>query len=107
MNPQVTTKTEKKVTPVILYPATEKHPAQIEKVTEDVPVGTFTLSVISGATTAIQKANVIAVLDDLIIEVKKARTRANSVEVQKVYIGKTLTDLVLGALTNAPANNAV
>lgn len=107
VNPQVTTKTEKKVTPVILYPATDKHPAQIEKVTEDVPVGTFTLSVISGATTAIQKANVIAVLDDLIIEVKKARTRANSVEVQKVYIGKTLTDLVMGALTNAPANNAV
>lgn len=107
VNPQITTKTEKKVTPVILYPATDKHPAQIEKVTEDVPVGTFTLNVISGATTAIQKANVLAVLDDLIIEVKKARTRANSVDVKVAQIGSTITSLIMGALTAAPANNAV
>jgi hypothetical protein len=107
VNPQVTTKTEKKVTPVVLYAATDKHPAQIEKVTEDVPVGTFTLNVISGATTAIQKAQVLAVLDELIIEVKKARTRANSVEVQKVYIGGTIKGLIMDALNNAPVNNAV
>lgn len=107
VNAQITTKTEKKVTPVILYPATDKHPAQIEKVTEDVPVGKFTLNVISGATTAIQKANVLAILDDLIIEAKKARTRANNVDVQVVKIGKTISDLILGALTNAPENNAV
>jgi hypothetical protein len=106
VNPQITTKTEKKVTPIVLYPATDKHPAQIEKVTEDVPVGTFTLNVISGATTAIQKANVLSVLDDLIIEVKKARTRANSVDVQVVQIGSTITSLIMGALTAAPANNA-
>lgn len=106
VNPQITTKTEKKVTPVILYPATDKHPAQIEKVTEDVPVGTFTLNVISGATTAIQKANVLAVLDDLIIEAKKARTRANSVEVEKVQIGGVLKNLIMDALSNAPANNS-
>ncbi len=104
--PQITTKTEKVVTPVVLYGATDKHPAQIEKVTTDKVVGTFTLSVISGATTAIQKANVMSVLDDLIIEVKKARTRANSVDVQVVQIGKTISDLIMGALTNAPANNA-
>jgi hypothetical protein len=100
VNPQITTKTEK------LYPHSDKHPAQIEKVTEDVPVGKFTLNVISGATTAIQKANVLAVLDDLIIEVKKARTRANSVEVKVVQIGSTITSLIMGALTAAPANNA-
>jgi hypothetical protein len=107
VHPQITTKTEKKVTPVVLYAATDKHPAQIEKVTEDVPVGTFTLNVSSGATTAIQKANVLAVLDDLIIEVKKARTRANSVEVKVVQIGSTITSLIMDALTNAPVNNAV
>lgn len=106
VQPQITTKTEKVVTPVVLYAATDKHPAQIEKVTADKVVGTFTLSVISGATTAIQKANVLAVLDDLIIEVKKARTRANSVDVEVVQIGETISDLILGALNNAPANNA-
>lgn len=107
VQPQITTKTEKVVTPVVLYGATDKHPAQIEKVTTDKVVGTFTLNVISGATTAIQKANVLSVLDDLIIEVKKARTRANSVPVQTVQIGKSITDLIMGALTDAPANNAV
>jgi hypothetical protein len=106
VNPQITTKTEKKVTPVVLYPHSDKHPAQIEKVTEDIPVGTFTLSAISGATTAIQKANVMSVLDDLIIEVKKARTRANSVDVKVVQIGSTITSLIMGALTAAPVNNA-
>jgi hypothetical protein len=107
VQPQITTKTEKTTRAVVLYEATDKHPAQIEKVAEDKVVGTFTLNVISGATTAIQKANVLAVLDDLIIEVKKARTRANSVPVVTDQIGKSITDLIMGALTNAPANNAV
>lgn len=106
VNPQITTKTEKVMTPVVLAAATDKHPAQIEKMTTDKVIGTFTLNVTSGATTAIQKANTLAVIDDLIIEVKKARTRANSVDVQTGKIGGIITGLLLDALSNAPANNA-
>jgi hypothetical protein len=105
VNDSVTTKTEKVMTPVVLYPHSEKHPAQIEKVTKDVVVGTFTTKTISGATTAIQKANALAAIDELLIEVKKARTRANSVPVVNVQIGKTLTDIIFGALSEAPTSN--
>lgn len=103
--PVVTTKTEKVMTPVVLYAHTDKHPAQIEKVTTDKVVGTFTTSTISGATTAIQKANALAAIDELLIEVKKARTRANSVQVEKVSIGSVLTGIILDALNDAPTNN--
>jgi len=104
---QITTKTEKKVEAVVLYPATDKHPAQVEKIAKDEVVGTFVLKTTSGATTAIQKANVLSVIDDLLIEVKKARTRANAVQVQDVHIGANITALIMAALTDAPENNQV
>lgn len=100
-----TTKTEKTMTPIVLYPHSDKHPAQIEKVSKDVVVGTFKTKSISGATTAIQKANAIAAIDELLIEVKKARTRANSVPVVDAKIGKTITDIIFGALSDAPQSN--
>lgn len=105
VHPQVTTKTEKVMTPVILYQATKEHPAQVEKVSTDKVVGTFTTHHVSGATTAIQKAQVLAVLDELVTEVKKARTRANSVEVIHTGIGYKLTSLILAPLFDAPVNN--
>jgi hypothetical protein len=103
--PTVTTKTEKVMTPVVLYAATEHHPAQVKEATSDKVVGTFTTHHVSGATTAIQKAQVLAVLDDLVIAVKQARTRANSVEVEERDIGRVITRLLLAPLKNAPASN--
>lgn len=104
---QVTTKTEKVMTPIILVQPTDKHPAQVEKVMTDKVIGAFYTLNASGATTAIQKANVLAVLDDLIIEVKKARTRANSVEVQLVDIGQRIVGLIMEPLYDTPVNNVV
>jgi predicted transcriptional regulator len=103
----VTTKTEKTMTPIVLYPATEKHPAQIEKMSTDKVIGTFTTQTISGAVTAIQKANALSVLDELLIEVKKARTRANSVDVVTAKIGDKIAALVMDAIKDAPENNQV
>lgn len=74
-------KTDKVMTPVILAPATDKHPAQVEKVTKDIPVGTFSLVRRSGAATAVQKAEAIKLIDELLVEVKQARMRANDTEV--------------------------
>jgi hypothetical protein len=50
---------------------------------------------------------VLSVVDDLINEVKKARTRANNVEVMKVSIGSVITGLVMATLNDAPSNNQV
>jgi hypothetical protein len=105
---QVTTKTEKVETPLIMAPATDKHPAQVKMASSDKVVGKFTLLTSSGATTAIQKANMIAVVDDLLVEVKMARTRANSVDVVDTDdLGSILKNILMAALTAQPVNNQV
>lgn len=97
--PEIKTKTEKVTTPVVLYPANDKHPAQVEKVTVDKTVGTFTLIQQCGAATSAQKAEVLTVLDDLISEVKQARMRANRVEAATDKIGQTLVNLIMAPFT--------
>jgi hypothetical protein len=91
----------------VLYPHSDKHPAQVEKVVSDAVIGTFTQDNVSGATTAIQKAQVIATLDELITAIKQARTRANSVTAVTETIGQTLVDLIMAPLLNPPLNNQV
>lgn len=100
--PEHTTKTEKTVGAVELSPATDKHPAQIEKVTRDVPVGKITLIRRSGAATAVQKAEAIKLVDELLVEVKQARMRANTVDVRPdtPAVGHVLKDLILNVFKN-------
>jgi hypothetical protein len=99
--PEHSTKTEKIVGAVELSPATDKHPAQIEKVTRDVPVGKITLVRRSGAATAVQKAEAIKLVDELLVEVKKARMRANeTVLVTGQRVGDTLKGLILDMFKN-------
>lgn len=96
--PDVTTKTERVITPVVLYEATKEHPAQIEKISKDEVVGTFTTVTFSGTITSLQKANALKRIDDLISEVKKARMRANTVNVVEKKIGQILADYLLSPL---------
>lgn len=98
--PDVTTKTERVITPVVLYEATKEHPAQIEKINKDEVVGTFTTVSFSGAITSLQKANALKRIDDLISEVKKSRMRANTKEVVTTTIGSILTKYLLEPLNN-------
>ena len=97
-SPDVTTKTERIISPVVLYEATKEHPAQIEKVTRDEIVGTFTTVNFSGAATSLQKAMALRRIDELISEVKKARMRANSINVVDKKIGQVLADYLLEPL---------
>ena len=80
--PESTVKTEKIMVPVILAPATDKHPAQVKESTKDNTIGMFTLIKRSAAATAVQKANAIQLIDELLTEVKQARMRANEAEVK-------------------------
>lgn len=95
-----TTKTEKVMIPVVLYEATDKHPAQVKEATRDEVVGTFTRVLKCGAATSLQKANVLALVDELIAEVKKARVQANNVDVvpQIDDLGRNIAKLILGQL---------
>lgn len=97
-NPEITTKTEKTTIPVVLYEATDKHPAQVKESTTDKTVGSFKLIKTSGALTSAQKAEMLATVDDLLSEVKQARMRANSVEASTRKIGKRLTDIIMKPL---------
>jgi hypothetical protein len=94
--PEHTVKTEKVMTPVELSPATDKHPAQVEKVTKDIPVGKVTTQHFSGACTAVQKADAIRLVDELLVELKKARMRANETAVATApHVGDQLRTLLL------------
>ena len=88
-------KTEKVRCHKVLYEATEKHPAQIDQWTEDKVVGKFTTKLFSGKMTPIDKSQILARLDKVIAEVKKARMRANQEEAKESKIAKQLFDYIL------------
>jgi hypothetical protein len=90
-NANVTAKTKKTFDFKILTPATDKHPAQIEKWNIDVPVGYFTKTRWSSCLSVAQKSALLARLDKLAQAIKQARQRANGQEVDtKSKIGSKL-----------------
>ena len=92
--PEKTVKTEKATNVVVLYEATDKHPAQVEKVTTEKVVGEYSIRKESGAITPRVKADILSNIDSLIQEVKKARGRANETPVVVRNIGKSLVDTI-------------
>lgn len=77
--------TETREVPVVLAPATDKHPAQVKMGSETRAVGVFHDHVFSGAVTTQQKADILSLCDRLIIAVKEARMRANMTEALKPH----------------------
>jgi hypothetical protein len=75
-----TTKTKKVAKPIVLYQATEHHPAQTQLVQEDQIVGHWTKVAQSGAIPAGQKATMLERIEKLQKAVKFAREEANQVE---------------------------
>lgn len=98
--PEESAKTAKVAKTVTLAPATKEHPANVQLMHEDVPVGKFTNIARSGECTAAEKAEAIKNIDQLIIEVKQARVRTNETEVKKQTIADKLLPVILGPLLN-------
>lgn len=86
-----TSRTKKIQTPLVLYPATDKHPAQTQIVTEDVIAGLWNTVKLSGA---LPRPDVVAYLDrveKLLKAVKEAREEANMTpEVQSPDVGAAI-----------------
>lgn len=97
--PEISTKTERRVVPIVLVEATEKHPAQVKELTRDDVVGSWTTDSFSGALTSKQKADSLAVLDELLASVKRARIVANTATATPRNIGKIVADLLLKAIS--------
>ena len=88
--PETTQKTENTITHKVLYDATDKHPAQIEKWTDKKQVGEYTTHKFSGMVTPRQKSDLLSKIDALIMAAKKGRMQANSAEVVSTSIGEKL-----------------
>jgi hypothetical protein len=89
-------KTEKTMKHKVLYDATEEHPAQLETWSEDIPIGKFTETLWSGMLSPAEKSAKLGRIDKLLRAVKKARQRANAVDVVDVTIGKELFNYIEG-----------
>lgn len=83
-------RTAKIVKPLILHPGTDKHPPQVDKISEDVPVGNWSITYYSGLVTPAEKSQMLSRLDMVLEGVKKARARANDIEVNNLHIGKRI-----------------
>lgn len=88
------TRKEKKV--LVAYAATVQHPAQCQVYDADVPVGTITTQEWSSLITPSNKAEMLDKCDILIRAIKKARSKANEVDidVSQYKVGQKLFDFI-------------
>jgi hypothetical protein len=89
-----TVRTKKIAKPVTLSPATDKFQAQVQLINEDIPVGEFIKTSVTGRLSPAQKSAILANIDLVIAGVKKARSRANDTAVETKIIGKKISDFI-------------
>lgn len=94
----VATKTAKVPEFITTAQATDKHPAQVVEKSKEIVTGAYSTRYFSGAVTAQQKADLIGLADDLIVEIKKARQRANAVDVTGGAFAEAIVAKLMGAL---------
>ena len=91
----VTRKTRKAF---VLAPATDKHPAQVQALDEDVAVAKKTAHTWSSMLSVTDKSKLLDRVDNLIQAFKKARQRANEAEIVKVEMGKAIFEYLHGEI---------
>ena len=86
----------KKVTEhVVIVPATDRHPAQVQQVTADIPAAKVITTTFSGKISPTEKMLLLTRLEKLTIAVKKARARANETPVVEASIANELIAALL------------
>lgn len=90
--------TKKIQKPLVLHPGSDKHPAQVQLISEDVPVGKTLHQEWSGMITPARKGEMLARCEELARAVKRARSKANDTEiVNKTQIGDKILGRIFGA----------
>lgn len=97
-NEVVRDRTHKEFKFVVMVPATDKHPAQVEKMNIDVPVGVITTQEWSSLLPVSEKAEMLDRAEHLLRAVKKAIARANETPV--VIESNRIGDRVLNYVFN-------
>lgn len=97
--PVETLRTKKMLRNHVKYDATPEHPAQVETYAEDAIIGTWSVTHLSTAIEAKEKADALERVDGLIEAVKCAREEANSSETEDSTLLQPVLDYVFGPLT--------
>lgn len=91
------TRSKKEKVVIVKYAATTEHPAQTELIDKDVPIGSINEQEWSGLITPGQKAELLNRVEIVARAVRRARSRANEVEVDKSKkIGRTILKYIFG-----------
>lgn len=84
--------------PLVLYPATDKHPAQVQVHNKDVTVGKWTTTKLSGAVPLSYKQATQQRIEKLLLAVRQAREEANAIDVVQVpKVGASILEYVFPA----------
>jgi len=94
--PSETVKTKKVKKALVMYPATDKHPAQTQLIDEDMTIGHWTSIKHSGAIPDDVRRGLVRRVSLLQRAVKEARERANMFEVEERRIGEKLFGYIMG-----------
>jgi hypothetical protein len=98
VHPDVRTITKKTKVPFELSKATDKHPAQVQALDEDIVVAKRTVTTWSGMLSVLDKSLLLDRVDTLIQACKRARMRANEAVVVEREMGKTIFAYLHGPL---------
>lgn len=96
--PKTTYRTEKRVATHVEYEATKEHPAQVHTYTTDSRVGSWNTILYSGAIPFTMKETLTSNLKELIRAVKKARQRANDIEIEQVKVSESLFNALFSGI---------
>lgn len=94
-NPTETIRTKKVQKAIVLYDATEKHPAQTQLISEDVTVGNYLQEKHSGAIPETKKRQLLDRTNTLLAAVKTAREEANAMKVEDKKMGDAIFKFLL------------
>lgn len=93
-----THRTQKVQLPIVLYDATEHHPAQTQLITKDVTAGYWHQTKHTGAIEKTKRDALVERADKLLRAVKEAREAANSAdEVDTPQVGKNVFSYLMGS----------
>jgi hypothetical protein len=97
-DPVRTEVTRKVQVPIVLYDATDKHPAQTQLITRDDVVGHWDTKKFSTAVSNKDKETMLARVVQLAEAVKAAREEANSIVVDRKEVAAPILDFVFGGV---------
>lgn len=84
----------------VMHEGNEHHPPQVTSYTDDVPVGTWTITKFSGAVTREEQSNMVARVEDLQKAVKRAREAANMTDAVRLKFGNDIVSFLFGGVKN-------